>query len=149
MNVPTPTATDIDTQLVARLRLAVSRLARRLRQESETGVSPSMLSALSSIERLGPCTLGDLAAHERIQPPTVTRVVSRLHEEGLVDRIPDERDRRIMRVQLSARGRTFIRKVRLRKNAYLSRKLRGLEPAELEAIETAGDALERLLEDES
>ncbi|MEA2475916.1 MAG: hypothetical protein QOC87_115 [Actinomycetota bacterium] len=145
----TTSATELDTQLVARLRLAVSRLARRLRQEAETGVSPSMLSALSSIERLGPCTLGELAAHERIQPPTLTRVVSRLHEDGLVERIPDPTDRRIIRVQLSTQGKSFIQRVRTRKNAYLSRKLRGLDMDELHAIETAVVALERLLEDES
>lgn len=145
----TPTAPNLDTQLVARLRLVVSRLARRLRQEAETGISPSMLSALASIERLGPCTLGDLATHERVQPPTVTRVVARLHEEGLVDRIPDPVDRRIIRVQLSAVGRSFLQRVRTRKNEFLARQLRGLDPSELHAIEIAVDALEKLLEDPS
>lgn len=147
MEMTSPTA-NLDTQLVARLRLTVSRLARRLRQEAETGVSPSMLSAMSSIELLGPCTLGDLAVRERIQPPTVTRIVNRLHEEGLVDRIPDSADRRIIRVQLSAMGKAFLQRVRTRKNAYLSRKLRNLGPDELQAIEIAVDSLERLLEDE-
>lgn len=140
---------ELDTQLVARLRLVISRLARRLRQETETGVSPSMLSALATIERLGPCTLGDLAATERIQPPTVTRVVNRLHEEGLVDRIADPADRRIIRVQLSPTGKTFLQRARTRKNAYLARTLRSLDPSEIAAIETAVATLERLLEDES
>ncbi|MDQ3876816.1 MAG: MarR family transcriptional regulator [Actinomycetota bacterium] len=140
---------ELDTQLVARLRLAVSRLARRLRQEAETGISPSMLSALASIERLGPCTLGDLAAHEQVQPPTVTRVVARLHEEGLLDRIPDPVDRRIIRVQLSAAGKAFLQRVRTRKNEFLARRLRDLDASELQAIETAVTALEKLLADRS
>lgn len=108
-----------------------------------------MLSALSSIERLGPCTLGDLAARERIQPPTVTRVVARLYEEGLVERIPDPSDRRIIRVQLSAHGKSLIHRIRTRKNEFLARQLRGLEPNELVAIETAVAALEKILEDGS
>src|SRR5438477_12725062 len=68
--------------LAQSLRLAVMRLARRLRQQSEADMTPSMLSALSTIERYGPMTLRALAAHERVQPPTATSVLGRLESAG-------------------------------------------------------------------
>ena len=81
--------------LAASLRLAVARLARRLRQQAEADVTPSMLSALNTIERHGPMTLSDLAAHERVQPPTITSVVGRLEGAGMIARETDPHDRRV------------------------------------------------------
>src|SRR3954454_21747413 len=76
------------------LRLVVARSARRLRQEAGADLSPSMISALASIDRLGPLTPRDLAGHERVQRPTITRVLARLEELGWVHRAPDSADRR-------------------------------------------------------
>jgi DNA-binding MarR family transcriptional regulator len=91
-----PPATALDTTaLAARLRLGVTRLARRLRQEAEAGLSPSTLAALASIERLGPLTMSELCAVERVQPPSMTRIVSGLAEAGLVNRTADPADRRV------------------------------------------------------
>src|SRR5437773_9773202 len=81
--------------LAAALRLAVMRLARRLRQQADAGISPSMLSALATIERHGPMTLSELAAHERVQPPTITTVLGRLESAGLAGRDTDLDDRRV------------------------------------------------------
>jgi DNA-binding MarR family transcriptional regulator len=145
---PTTAPADLDIQLVARLRLVISRLARRLRQQAEKGITPSGLSALASIERLGPCTLGALAAHERVQPPTMTRIVVRLEEDGLVDRIVDPEDRRVSRVALTGDGRQTIQRIRSRKNAYLAKKLRKLSAGEIDALTRAVDALERILEED-
>src|SRR5437870_5825832 len=103
--------------LASGLRLAVMRLARRLRQQSEAGVTPSMLSALSTIERHGPMTLSDLAAHERVQPPTITSVVGRLETAELVNRVTDPTDRRVSRISLSRGGRHLIEASRSRKTA--------------------------------
>src|SRR5207248_11562840 len=97
-----------DTDLAARLRLAITRLARRLRQQAEGEVTPSQLSALSSVERLGPVTLGELAAVERVQPPSMTRIVAGLEEAGLVARKVDERDRRIARVPTTVAGQRLL-----------------------------------------
>ena len=74
--MPATTRTSETTQLAARLRLSVMRLARRLRQQAEGDVTPSMLSALASLERVGPSTLGELASLEHVQPPTMTRIVA-------------------------------------------------------------------------
>jgi DNA-binding MarR family transcriptional regulator len=139
------TATKIDTAaLAARLRLGVTRLARKLRQEAEAGITPSMLSALSSAERRGPLTMRDLCAAEQVQPPTMTRIVAALVEAGLVVREADEVDGRVAWVRVSPEGRRLLARSRRRKEAYLAKALGALDPHELEHLVTAADVLERL-----
>ena len=139
----TPSATDAE-RLAADLRVAVARLARRLRQQTGTDLTASLLSALWSIERLEPVTLGDLAVAERVQPPTLTRIASRLEEEGLVVRRTDANDRRVTIVQLSPDGRRLLERTRTRRTAYLTKRLRGLDPEDLAILERAAPILERL-----
>jgi DNA-binding MarR family transcriptional regulator len=139
------TATQIDTAaLAARLRLGVTRLARKLRQEAEAGITPSMLSALSSAERRGPLTMRDLCAAEQVQPPTMTRIVAALLEAGLVVREADPVDGRVAWVRVSPEGRRLLARSRRRKEAYLAKALGALDPHELEHLVTAADVLERL-----
>jgi DNA-binding MarR family transcriptional regulator len=137
-----------DQELVTRLRLAVMRLARRLRQQAEPGVTPSMLSALASIESRSSVSLKELAELERVQPPTLTKIVARLEEAGLVRRDAAPEDRRVARVSLTAQGKQFIQRARSRKNAYLARGLRKLDTRDIEALGAAVDALEKLLEED-
>jgi len=132
------------TELAARLRLGVTRLARRLRQEAEAGVSPSMLSALSSAERRGSLTMRDLCHAEQVQPPTMTRIVAALVEAGLVVREPDPIDGRVTWVKVTPDGRRLLERSRRRKEAYLAKALRSLEPEELRTLEVAAEILERL-----
>jgi DNA-binding MarR family transcriptional regulator len=132
--------------LPARLRLVVTRLARRLRQQGDTAASPTQLSALATIERDGPVTLGELAATERVQPPTITAAVGRLERRGLVRRDVDPGDRRVARVEVTSQGRQLLEQSRSRKTAYLERTLAGLHPDERETLERAAAILERLLE---
>src|SRR3954466_14019777 len=87
--------------LAARLRLSSTRLARRLRKEAGSGLTPSQLSALSAVERNGTVTLGFLAECERVAPPSVTKIVTKLEADGLLQRRPDGHDRRIARVSLT------------------------------------------------
>jgi len=134
--------------LAASLRLAVTRLARRLRQQADTGVTPSMLSALATVERMGPLTLGELAALEGVQRPSMTSIEARLEETGLVTRQVDPTDRRVVRVSVSAQGRQLLDRSRSRKTAYLARRLQAMLPAERKALADAVPILERLLEDE-
>jgi len=143
----TPTASDADPErLAADLALAIGRLARRLRQQAEEGVTASLLSALWTIERLGPVTLGDLAAAERVQPPTVTRIVSRLEELNLVSRHVDAADRRVARIALTPQGRRLLDRTRSRRTAYLAKALRSVEPDDrvvlARAVELMGDMIE-------
>lgn len=145
--MPTVTTTP-DLELAARLRLAVTRLARRLRQQSAEGLSPSQTSALASIDRHGGLTPSELAAVEHIQRPTATRVLGALTEAGLVTREPDAADRRVTRAAISRAGEAVLKRGRSRKNAYLARRLRELEPGELETLERAAALIERLLDED-
>lgn len=121
-----------------------------MRQEAGTGteLSPTLSAALSTIERDGPLTPSALAASERVQRPTATRIVSNLEAAGLVQREADPDDGRVTRVRVTAAGRTLMKRVRSRKNQYLSRQLRRLEPGELATLEAAAEILERLLAEE-
>jgi DNA-binding MarR family transcriptional regulator len=142
------TLIEVDRDLVESLRLAVGRLARRLRQQNEGEITASQFSALSSISHYGPVTLGKLASVERLRPPTVTRMVSFLEESGLVLRRPDAEDRRIFRVELTDLGRDLLERSRSRKDAYLATRLATLAPQELDVLRDATAVLERLLEEE-
>jgi len=134
-----------DTATIERLRLTVMRLARRLRQQAEPGVTPSMLSALATLERR-PATLGELADAERVSAPTMTRIVARLEEEGLVERARHEQDGRIVRLRLSDKGVRLVERNRSRKDAYLAARLEGTD---IQEVERCLLLLESLLEDPS
>jgi len=138
----------VDAELPARLRLVVTRLARRLRQESSSGLSPSLTAALSTLERYGPLTPSELAARERVQRPTATRILAGLDAAGLIVREPDPSDGRVTRVRVTPAARTLLRRLRGRKTAYLARRMRRLEPEELVTLEQAAGILERLLGEE-
>jgi len=134
-------------QLAGRLRLAVARTARRLRQEADAGLSPTLTSALATLDRHGPLTPSRLAEIERIQRPTATRIVAKLEAAGLVARETDASDGRSFRVTVSPDGARLLKQVRSRKNAYLAKRLRALEEDELATLERATEILERMLED--
>jgi DNA-binding MarR family transcriptional regulator len=133
--------------LASRLRLAIARTARRLRQEAGAELSPSMSSALASIDRHGPLTPSELAARERIQRPTVTRVLAHLEETALVVRTPDPRDGRSYLIAVSPAGHATIEELRTRKDAYLARRLDELTPEDREVLDRAAGILERVLDE--
>ncbi len=136
----------VQADLSPRLRLAITRTARRLRQEADAGLSPSLTAALSTVERHGPLTPSRLAEIERIQRPTVTRLIATLEKDGLVEREADPDDGRSCYVQITKEGSALVKKLRSRKNAYLSKRLRHLDDDELETLERATAILERILE---
>jgi len=140
-------STSSHVDLAARLRLAVTRTARRLRQEAGTGLSPSLTAALATVERHGPLTPSELADSERIQRPTATRIAARLKAEGLVARTGDPTDGRVTLLSATPEGLALLRELRTRKNAYLARRLGDLPEEDLAALERAADVLERMLED--
>jgi DNA-binding MarR family transcriptional regulator len=138
----TPPVTDV----ASHLRLVVARTARRLRQEAGQDLSPSLSSALASIDRHGPLTPSELAAHERVKRPTATRLLGRLAELGLAERAPDPVDRRSALISVSPAGRALLRRLRTRKNHYLAQRLATLEPAEVATLDRAAAILERMLD---
>src|SRR5918998_5945595 len=122
--------TSADQELATRLRLALARSARRLRQAAGTDLSPSLTAALATIERYGPLTPSELAARERVQRPTVTRIACRLEEAGLVTRAPDPADGRSALITVTPAGRQVLEAIRTRKDAFLSERLQALGPGD-------------------
>ena len=145
-------ATRTDTSLserAAHLRTAIVRTARRLRQEAAaetSGLTPTSVAALATIERHGPLTPSELAEIERVKRPTVTRTLGCLEREGLVERMPDPADGRSALVSVNAAGRERLRRLRRRKNAYLARRIRQLPAADVATLERAAAILDRLRE---
>jgi DNA-binding MarR family transcriptional regulator len=133
---------------VTRLRMALLRLARRLRQQVRSGITASQLSALATIERHGPLTLGELASLENVQPPTISRIVGALEGEGWVERTTDEHDRRVALVQATASARRELRHIRAERNAWLATRVEALPAAERRKLLAALGALERLFDEE-
>src|ERR671932_712646 len=115
--------------LAAHLRLAVTRTARRLRQEAGGGLSPTLSAALATIERHWPLTPSELAARERVQRPTATRLIAGLEERGLVGRTADPGDRRSSLIAVTPEGAALLRELRTRKDAFLARRLNDLPAA--------------------
>lgn len=140
------TRDDQIAELASRLRLAITRTARRLRQEAGEGLTPTLAAALATIERLGPLTPSELADAERVKRPSATRIIAQLEAAGLVSRAADPRDGRVSLVSATSEGRALLRRLRKRKNAYISRRLRGLSEDDLETMEHAAELLEQMLE---
>jgi DNA-binding MarR family transcriptional regulator len=148
MNPPALTATPDLTERAARLRLAITRTARRMRQEAGSELGPASVSALATIDRTGPLTPSELAKAERIKPPTATRLLSRLEDEGWVSRAADPSDGRCSIVTVTAAGSAELKRLRGRKNAYLARRMRNLPDDDVIALERAAEILERVLEED-
>jgi DNA-binding MarR family transcriptional regulator len=140
-------ATLVNEELASRLRLNINRLHRRLRQESLAGLSPAQASALGAIYRLENPTLGELAAIEQVQPPTMTRIVASLQESGMITRVTDAADRRSARVRITPAGRRALDRIRTLKNAFLTRRLADLSAEEQSRAEELVALLEHLLEE--
>jgi DNA-binding MarR family transcriptional regulator len=139
------------TDSAARLRLAIVRTARRLRQEAaggESELTPTSTSALATVERHGPLTPSELAQIERVRRPTATRTLRVLLDAGLVERTPDPSDGRSALVSVNAAGRERLRRLRGRKNAYLARRMRDLPAGDVATLERAAEILEGMLESE-
>ena len=133
-----------EANLAAQLRLSVARLHRRLRQSADPGLTISQLSALASIERSGPITLGNLARVEQVQPPTMTALAGKLEAAGLVERSIDVTDRRVHRVAVSPRGVRLLARHRKQKNAYLERRLATLSASDRATLARASEIMEKL-----
>lgn len=147
-DVPSAPATLIDVAgLASQLRMSVFRLARKLRREGDADLSPTLVAALSTIERHGPITAGALAAHEQIQKPTCTRVIASLLGLGLIERTVDPLDGRVTWMQVTPAGRRLLQRVRTRHNAYLAKLMKRLSPQELATLERAAAIMERLTEE--
>jgi DNA-binding MarR family transcriptional regulator len=143
--------TRSDAGLAIAMRISVSRLARRLKVEQRLGASGSdpvlsdiQLAALSALERHQAMTPGELADYEKVQPPSMTRVIAVLEERNLVQRTAHPTDRRQVILTVTAEGRALVHRVRRRKEAWLAQRLDELSEAEVEVLRAAAPILEKL-----
>ena len=135
-----------DAGLASELRMSVMRLRRRLANERDPAndLSIPVMAVLGALFRYGELTVGELAALERVQPPTMTRKVTFLEEGGFVSRRAHETDGRVVVVTLTDLGRDRVVADRRRRDEWLSRQLRDLTPAEREVLRAAAPILQRL-----
>jgi DNA-binding MarR family transcriptional regulator len=127
------------------LQVAVMRLARRMRAErGDHGLTLTQLAVLATLSRHGQMSPSDLAAHERVQPPSMTRTINGLVDLGLVERSPDPDDGRQVRVDLTHEGRTLLAQDRAQREEWLSRQMADLTPEERATMKKAASILDRL-----
>jgi DNA-binding MarR family transcriptional regulator len=142
--------TRSDVGLATALRISVSRLARRLRVERtaqgtpESELSDTQFAALSALERHSAMSPGELADHEKVQPPSMTRVIAVLEERGLVMRAPHSTDRRQVVLTVTEEGRAVVHRARRRRDAWLAKRLKELTPQERATLRAAAPILEKL-----
>lgn len=135
--------------LATELRISVSRLARRLRAERiargvATELSDTQLAALAALERHAAMTPGELAEHEKVQPPSMTRVIAALENRGLVTRAPHPTDGRQVMLTVTGQGRDLVQASRRLREAWLAQRLRELTQEERATLRAAAPILQRL-----
>jgi DNA-binding MarR family transcriptional regulator len=136
-----------DSGLASALRISVMRLSRRMRSERDPDnelLPVGQLSVLGSLSRHGATTVGELAALERVQPPSMTRTVNCLSDGGYVVRHRHETDGRQIVVSLAPQGESMLAADRRRRDAWLAQRLRELTPDERSLLRQAAPLLERL-----
>ena len=146
----TSSGTTADAGLATTLRISVSRLARRLRVErtvpgqAEPVLSDTQFAALATLEKHGAMSPGELAGHERVQPPSMTRVIAALEQWQLVTRAAHASDRRQVVLTATDAGRDLVIRARRRREAWLAQRLQELSSAEQAALRAAAPILEKL-----
>jgi len=132
-------------ELASIMRVSVMRLSRRLRWErADAGLSLTQIATLATLERHGALTPRELAEHEKVQPPSMTRVLVHLEELALIDRTPHASDGRQHLISLTKAARALLKEDRRRRDAWLAQRLAELTPAERELLRAAAPILERL-----
>jgi DNA-binding MarR family transcriptional regulator len=140
----------MDAGLATAMRISITRLARRLRVErlglggTEAILSDIQLAALAALERHDAMTPGELAEHEKVQPPSMTRVIAVLEERGLVRRAAHPTDRRQVILTVTQQGRDLVELVRRRREAWLAQRMQELTPEERDILLAAAPILEKL-----
>lgn len=130
--------------LSVQLRLSITRLARQLRQTAEADLTPTQLSVLATVAHHGPLTLGELAERERVAAPTITKVTGVLVKRGLIARVADPIDRRFVRVEPTIDGAALLERTRSKRTAWLTERLRTLQPEQLATLNAAAVVLDEL-----
>ena len=142
-----PSAVNGETgtaDVAARLRLAVARLQRIVRQQAMGGLNLAEGSCLAVIDRHGPLSLSDVASRENLSAPSITKIVTRLESQGLIERLADRADRRVSLVAVSRKGSALLERIRSSRTAYLDRRLHELSEDDLALLLAALPVIESL-----
>jgi len=134
-------------ELASIMRVSVMRLSRRLRYErgdAALTLTLTQIATLGTLDRHGPLTPRELAEHEKVQPPSMTRVLNHLEELGLIDRTPHETDGRQHLVSLTAAAQALLKDDRRRRDAWLAQRLAELTQEERDLLRAAAPVIERL-----
>lgn len=138
-------STVATTELASELRVSLMRLARRLRAERpDAGLTLTQLSVLGTLDRHGGMTLGELAAHEKVRPPSMTRTTAALEERGLITRVSSAADRRRVLIEISVDGLALLREDRKRREAWLAGRFEQLTADERALLHAVAPLLDRL-----
>jgi DNA-binding MarR family transcriptional regulator len=141
-DMPTMTRT---AELASTMRVSVMRLSRRLRYERpDVGLGLTQIATLATIERHGPVTPREVAQHERVQPPSMSRVLAALEARALITRTAHPSDGRQQLVAITREGRELLREDRRRREAWLTRRLAELTPEERETLRAATTIIDRI-----
>lgn len=131
--------------LASVLRPSLLRLTRTIRnQRVDESVTLTLLAALMTLDKRGPTSPGELAALERVQPPSMTKILAKLEEKGLVERTPHPTDRRQVVIAVTDPGRALLAKERRERDAWLSVRLAMITPAERELLAQVAPLLDKL-----
>ena len=142
---PRPHSTAGRLDVANRLHSAAIHLLRRARRvDAESHLPAPQLSALSVIVYGGPITVGALAAAEQVRPPTMTKLVAAMEKAGLIERLSDESDRRVVRVRATSTGRRLLEEGRDRRIAVIAEALAALPESDVVEIDRALDAIEKI-----
>lgn len=134
-----------DAGLASALRVSLARLNRRLRRQAAVhSLTPTQFATLAAVDRHGGITPGGLAELEKVQPPSMTRVIAALEERGLVSRSPHPTDRRQVTVTVTEAAKKLLKEERARKEAWLTQQLKELSPEERTILRQAAPILEKL-----
>ncbi len=133
-------------ELAAELRLALIPLVRELRHQAGPDLTPSIVSALVTVMREGPISLGDLAVREHVSQPMISKIAASVVELGLANKVSDPTDRRVTLLEITSEGRRQLDRSRTRKNAWLATRMTGLSPDEIATVRAAIPVIHRLAE---
>ena len=139
-----PDAALDPVEVASHLRISTARLTRMMRQNDDSGLGPTLIAALATVAREGPLTLGELAAAEQVAPPTITKVANKLVEQGFASRQVDPDDRRVVRLEVTDKGRKQLDAYRKRRTSWLAARLRNCTPDELATLDEAARIIDRL-----
>ncbi|MCW2913957.1 MAG: transcriptional regulator, MarR family [Actinomycetia bacterium] len=142
--IMTTSQTRSHSGLAEDLRISIARLSRRLRRQGSHSLTITQYAALAAVNQHSSMTPRELAEHEKVQPPSMTRVIAALEEQGLLERKPHPTDGRQVVLNATDRGRALVKEERRRKEAWLSQRLKELTPEEQAILRQAAPILQKL-----